>query len=706
MALEGTTQDELHKRFEWLKGAEHHKNELITELLSRLDGLNNEHQQTTLDHQREIQFNRDGQKRERDLREEVRKYKSLMSRDPFILVLLDGDGMIFEDDMIRKGELGGKEAAAELWNDIKDYVHEKLSEIPADCRIVARIYANLKGLADVCYRTRIVDSPSLLEEFYRGFTGSKILFDFIDVGPGKDRADEKITELFKLHLTDFRCQHIFFGCSHDNGYTRLLEQYTEPAITNRITLVEGVPFERELSAMKARYSTVKFEHLFRTIKIDIYNLPPPPSTTSHTLQHQAALSSSATGSLPPPQNGHPLAYQQITTAPSASPAPGPAVSMNPKAQTWASTALSAPQAPSPPPNAAANTVQPAGSMEVPTNRYGQRIDPPTVYDKEEINRVRNYHLCNVHYLRHDCPWNPCGHKHDQKITKKEFAALTTLARMVPCYYGSDCDDPKCMYGHSFFFTVLTSASPLAPITLPPSALALAQRPSSVSATSPAPSLGTIDIECDGEEYGHNLRYDSCEELIKEQMHIEGPETFKPRGQPGALATYPTPFLFSSGKSKNLGLIMRSYEPQVTCGSPLSHTPAVPEWFELLFRSFPASKNPRLFGTAPLQQGVTQKLPWEASGPREFPKLLRPLSEYLRGSKRAKCTRISAVLPNRKAASIYVTTNSPRVSSSWFDIYAGITAAWAMCGARGSSAIAKNIGKVTPIVREAATGACR
>lgn len=108
-------------------------------------------------------------------------------------MLVDGDGMIFGDNYIQKGEIGGKEAAAGLWNEVNDYIHEKLPNIPSDCRIVTRIYANMKGLADVCYRSGIVERAGLLEEFYRGFTGSKILFDFVDVGPGKDRADEKIT---------------------------------------------------------------------------------------------------------------------------------------------------------------------------------------------------------------------------------------------------------------------------------------------------------------------------------------------------------------------------------------------------------------------------------------------------------------------------------------------------------------------------------
>lgn len=101
--------------------------------------------------------------------------------------------MIFEDELIGKGELGGKEAATKLWNAIKDHMHEKLPDIPSECIIVTRIYANLKGLADVCYKSGIVERTSTIEDFYRGFTGSKILFDFVDVGHGKDRADEKIT---------------------------------------------------------------------------------------------------------------------------------------------------------------------------------------------------------------------------------------------------------------------------------------------------------------------------------------------------------------------------------------------------------------------------------------------------------------------------------------------------------------------------------
>jgi hypothetical protein len=59
-------------------------------------------------------------------------------------------------------------------------------------RIVCRMYANLKSLADNCHKSGVIPTTTHIEEFSRGFTRGKILFDFVDVGPGKDRAAEKI----------------------------------------------------------------------------------------------------------------------------------------------------------------------------------------------------------------------------------------------------------------------------------------------------------------------------------------------------------------------------------------------------------------------------------------------------------------------------------------------------------------------------------
>ena len=50
----------------------------IQELLTRVDRLDESYQQMALDHQRETQFNREGQLRERKLQDELRKIKAFM----------------------------------------------------------------------------------------------------------------------------------------------------------------------------------------------------------------------------------------------------------------------------------------------------------------------------------------------------------------------------------------------------------------------------------------------------------------------------------------------------------------------------------------------------------------------------------------------------------------------------------------------------
>lgn len=109
------------------------------------------------------------------------------------MVLIDGDGTIFNDKLLAKGEAGGKDAAAYLWSSVSQFVHERIPDLATDYKIVTRVYANLKGLGDVCQRAGLVETPAVINDFARGFTGSKQLFDFVDVGVGKDRADDKIS---------------------------------------------------------------------------------------------------------------------------------------------------------------------------------------------------------------------------------------------------------------------------------------------------------------------------------------------------------------------------------------------------------------------------------------------------------------------------------------------------------------------------------
>ena len=138
-------------------------------------------------------------------------------------------------------------------------------------------------------------------------------------------------------------------------------------------------------------------------------------------------------------------YQNLTQRSSTS------ATLNPAANTWANAAIAAPPThmASPPP-----TPKPQSSSArihgIQRNRFGERVDPIMKYDKEEVNRVRKIKMCNVHFLRGDCPYgDECTHTHFYKPNKNEIQTLKFVARGTPCRFGTACDDEKCIYGHKY-----------------------------------------------------------------------------------------------------------------------------------------------------------------------------------------------------------------------------------------------------------------
>jgi len=257
-----------------------------------------------------------------------------------------------------------------------------------------------------------------------------------------------------------------FGCSHDNGYARLLEDVADRKNVDRITLLEGVPFERELAALQAKYRSTHFKGLFRTTKINIYQQQYTQPLAAHasapTPAYQSPYQAPQAAYAATPQASNPSYYQSAPTPqPTQVQAPPPQQTaqrppsatingtpkMNPNANSWVSAALSAPTHPaSPPPTPQASPAAPS----INRNKFGQRIDPSSSYDKDAYKRMRALKLCNVHFLRNDCPYgDSCTHEHKYKLSKNECVTLKALTRNTPCKFGAFCDDPICIYGHRF-----------------------------------------------------------------------------------------------------------------------------------------------------------------------------------------------------------------------------------------------------------------
>lgn len=272
-----------------------------------------------------------------------------------------------------------------------------------------------------------------------------------------------MTENFKIFSQDYHCRKLLFGCSHDNGYARVLEECSDkPEIVSKVILLEGVPFEKELLPLP--YGTKKFPDIFRDSKLVAWGAN---ASVPGRLRQTSGMS---------PPGAATKVYDMSTGLPGRFPAPRPQVMdspiparatmglpRTPSSSTIASdgftaTSGSAPAVNSwaakaaapPPPASAIPAYEPTDRNEViARNRAGQRIDPPCKdYDKAEVDRIKKLKLCNVHFLRQECPYDmQCTHKHTYQPSRSEIATLRLVARMSPCINGSGCQDWKCIFGH-------------------------------------------------------------------------------------------------------------------------------------------------------------------------------------------------------------------------------------------------------------------
>ncbi|KAL5381134.1 hypothetical protein DPSP01_007388 [Paraphaeosphaeria sporulosa] len=414
------------------------KRQLIEELMTRYEYMTQDYQRLASQQGDVLQV--------QQLKQNLVSLQGALERNPFVLILIDGDGMIFENEFLQKGLAGGKQAAVSLYSTIATYIERETRTIPPTSRVLCRIYANVKGLADVLVRAGIVNKAAQFEDFTRGFTNGRTFFDFIDVGPGKDRADDKIIETLKLFLDDFHCRQIFFGCSHDNGFARPLEEYLgDDTKISKVTLLEGVPFEKELLGLP--YKTKKFDGLFRETKINV--LATLVGLASPAVKNYNVLNGLPTRLPPPPTSFDSPPSRPMSSGVLHTPSTlilDESAPVN-KAKNWAALAA----APPPP-----VTTQPVTTYKhmnreevIARNRIGQRVDPPCRdFDKAEVDRIKKIKMCNVHFLRNECPFGGnCTHLHNYQPTEAEIATLRLVARMAPCQNGSGCQDIKCIYGH-------------------------------------------------------------------------------------------------------------------------------------------------------------------------------------------------------------------------------------------------------------------
>ncbi|UZP40927.1 hypothetical protein NXS19_008743 [Fusarium pseudograminearum] len=265
----------------------------------------------------------------------MRQNDEIKNTNSYVLILIDGDGLLFDDSFTKQGLEGGKLAARALRTAVAQLCsHERTGSLEIICRVVA----NVGGLSKALASEGCIENPNQFRDFTQGFTQAKASFDFLDVGFGKERADAKIRETARWHLGNQNCKHILLGIGHDSGYAPFLEEVVHDDDTRHcVSLIKGPPLVRELDRLQM--NIIEFDDIFRPTKLisdktsalamgNNRTLPIKTHTTATTSMPptQAAVLTPATStaSLSPPNNS----WAKITK--SATPPPQLTMPLPPK----------------------------------------------------------------------------------------------------------------------------------------------------------------------------------------------------------------------------------------------------------------------------------------------------------------------------------------------------------------------------------------
>jgi hypothetical protein len=348
--------------------------------------------------------------------------------------------MIFRNDLLAKGENGGQEAAHIIFDAVTAFIAEHLHHLDSP-KVVMKIFANIKRLSEHLAKLKIIEKPAVFEEFVRGMNSSQRLFDFVDAGSRPESTKEKVADQFRISLYDCHCHQVILGCSNSSYYATLLgDTIKDHRITSHITLLESIPYEKELLAMKDTLKTTTFEQVFRNTRLAAAPAIPkgPLQAVTATLPALSRVDSNGTAGSASNSSTPAITWATLTAQPTQPASKAPST-------TRTSTPASVKS-----PEAVMATIKPGTTKSIERNRHGQRIDKvDSSIPNHEIQRIKKLKLCNIFYLQGPtyCTTINCSHSHTYPLSKGERNVLREVARMTPCYYKMDCSDPECIYGH-------------------------------------------------------------------------------------------------------------------------------------------------------------------------------------------------------------------------------------------------------------------
>ncbi|KAI1082009.1 hypothetical protein F5B20DRAFT_44313 [Whalleya microplaca] len=405
---ESKDADKYLARFEDFHRFDKERQDMVNDLVSKYRDLEERFKKKCKEYDDEVETRTMYQDKTKELKDQLKEIDHRIDANSLVFAIIDGDGAVFRDDWIAKGEDGGMMAAHQLRTDIKAHLKSIYPEDNVQTwHIIVQVFLNLEGLSRKLGRVGLTESVNELPAFARAFARTQGLFALVDVGYGKEQADFKVRKMLHVAAHNLQCRHIIFGPCHDRGYLVELKPYQlEPTVAKKLTLLETTPALYEFRALN--FPRVSFPEVFR----------------SKPLPEDRLIPSSAP------------AFTKLASSPSPTPI-------------WKSSSQSTMQS---------QTISgtPASSSSLKyylINSTGERIDDPIKYDKIyesdllEREAKEGRKPCNRYHLNGICEDLSCSYYHGEPLSPGARLVLRSKARGSPCASGQGCRNVNCLYGH-------------------------------------------------------------------------------------------------------------------------------------------------------------------------------------------------------------------------------------------------------------------
>ncbi|KAF2849894.1 hypothetical protein T440DRAFT_451600 [Plenodomus tracheiphilus IPT5] len=406
------------------------------------------------------------------------------AREPYVLVLVDGNDYIFNDELIKDKEEGGMRAARLLNEAVEKYLHHS---VPATrkAHIIVRIYADLTALSKQLTKSKVTGPEKRsLAPFSAAFTRAIGLFDYIDA-LDEEGTKFKVREQFKYASEDDACSHIIFAACHDPAYLSQLVPFS--GMREKITLVQGAGWNQEFDQFNL--NVTQFPTAFRWSEVPTI-APINRAVSSSTVADPTPYKSIVVSTRPTlrtnswrrdgPVNGNRSALSSPELAPVRPDSSNNGVSLKkepPTTQektkvpckhfqkgtcrfgdkcTFAHVPLRKPSSQIAAPssdrtNIATHLPKKLTPGFIPINASNQRLDayirPPTDQEFSIYNaRFHQRKPCNTFHLQQSCTNFDCAYDHSA-LEPQSRHVLSYVLRCTACPRKGECRVEDCFYGH-------------------------------------------------------------------------------------------------------------------------------------------------------------------------------------------------------------------------------------------------------------------